>query len=205
MPAAQHLCDTPLKPLAGGAVISFPGVNVSVHTNGGAHRNRGTTAPIQLAFTTRVISTYYLGPTLCVLKVWILLSESSAAALRHSKRCTQLQYIALVVCCTLLTAGCSLSPNQHAGKVKYANPPKVGTWLQSQRELVACETIQAARHMADFGFFHPQCKQLVSIGQQDYLVESREIVHLKEGPMWLLNVKHHSRIYFVPIPWHDWL
>jgi len=121
------------------------------------------------------------------------------------KRRAQLQYIALVMSCTLITAGCSVLPNQIAGKVKYANPPAVGTWLQPQRELVACETIPAARHMADFGFFHPQCRQLIDIGPQDYLVKSREIIHLKEGPMWLLNVKYDSRIFFVPVPWHDWL
>jgi len=96
-------------------------------------------------------------------------------------------------------------PNHMAGKVKFANPPKTGTWLQSQRELVACETIPAARYMADFGFFHPQCKQLVDIGPKDYLVKSREIIQLQEGPMWLLKVSHQERDYFVPIPWHDWL
>jgi len=104
-----------------------------------------------------------------------------------------------------MLSACSSMSDRFDGKVKYANPPMVGTWLQSQRELVACETVVAARYMADFGFFHPQCVQLLDIGPQDYLVKSREIVQLREGPMWLLRVKYQERHFYVPVPWHDWL
>ena len=121
------------------------------------------------------------------------------------QRCNKMLCLTMLMCFTSISAGCAALSNQNGGKVEYANPPKVGTWLKSQRELVACETVLAARYMADFGFFHPQCKQLVNIGPQDYQVESREIVHLNEGPMWLLKVKHNERIFFVPIPWHDWV
>lgn len=110
-----------------------------------------------------------------------------------------------MLCITLLPVGCSGISKPKNVKVNFSNPPTVGSWLQSQRELVACETVLAATHMADFGFFHPQCKQLLNIGLQDYFVVSRKIVHLKEGPMWLLSVKHQKDVFFVPIPWHDWL
>jgi len=121
------------------------------------------------------------------------------------RRRARAHYFALAPCFVLLLFGCAGLPLHTSGKVKYNNPPKVGTWLKSQRELVACETVVAARYMADFGFFHPLCEQLTDIGPQDYLVAEREIVQLREGPMWLLTVEKQQRVFYVPIPWHDWL
>lgn len=104
-----------------------------------------------------------------------------------------------------LLPGCATHQGTRAAKVTYATPPAVGSWLQAQRELVACDTISAARYMADFGFFHPQCTQLTAIGAREYQVENRTKVQLNEGPMWLLQVQKQQSIFWVPIPWHDWL
>jgi len=105
----------------------------------------------------------------------------------------------------LLNACATLGSVSAPDRINYANPPSGGTWLPAQRELVACETVLAARYMGDFGFFHPQCTQLENIGPRDYRVTSRELVQLTEGPMWLLNVDLDGKLFFVPIPWHDWL
>ncbi len=111
------------------------------------------------------------------------------------------------IACLSLTwlSACSAIPDSRSSTVRYANPPAVGSWLKAQRELVACETEAAASHMANFGFFHPQCHQLETIGPRDYQVQSRQKVELREGPMWLLRVQHAQDLYWVPIPWHDWL
>jgi len=165
--------------------------------------------PPQVLLTSRLGSSHHLNTILSV-RVWRLFFKALATASGPStsykiQRLAQWRYLTVVLFCTLLPAGCTGLPSQFAGKVRYENPPAVGSWLQSQRELVACETVLAARYMADFGFFHPQCKQLLNIGPKDYLVESRKIIQLREGPMWLLNVKHQNKVFFVPIPWHNWV
>lgn len=105
-----------------------------------------------------------------------------------------------------LSSACSaVRPYDPAKPVNFQNPPSAGYWLKAQRELVACETEDAARYMADFGFFHALCTQLDKIQNQEYQVLSRSSKQLKEGPMWLLQVKRNNDVFYVPIPWHDWL
>lgn len=103
-----------------------------------------------------------------------------------------------------LTACNTVGPTS-ANKITYTNPPSVGSFIRAQRELVACETIAAARYMADFGFFHPQCVQLTMIGPGEVKVTGRERIELREGPMWLVQVEREGVGYFMPVPWHDWL
>ncbi len=109
-----------------------------------------------------------------------------------------------VVLGVLLLSSCitALAPPD---RLMFANPPVENSWLQPQRELFACETIDAARYMGDFGFVHPLCTQLLDIGEQDYRVIQRETVQLKEGPMWIIHAQHKQQTYYVPLPWHDWL
>ncbi len=105
----------------------------------------------------------------------------------------------------LILSACSATGLSNNKRISYTNPPPIGSWLPSQRELAACETMQAARFMADFGFFHPQCHQLLNAGVRDYKVINRTLVELSEGPMWLLDVEKDGQTYYLPIPWHDWL
>jgi len=105
----------------------------------------------------------------------------------------------------LVQVACATSVNGAGSKVLFASPPAVGSWLKAQRELVACDTIAAAKFMGDFGFTHPQCRQLTYIGPREYKVQERTKVELSEGPMWLLQVQREESTQWVPIPWHDWL
>lgn len=114
--------------------------------------------------------------------------------------------ICILLICTLLSSACSsVRPYDPSKPVNYQNPPSAGSWLRAQRELVACQTEDAARYMADFGFFHAHCTQLDKIQSKEYQVLSRSSRQLKEGPMWLLQVKRNKELFYVPIPWHDWL
>jgi len=106
--------------------------------------------------------------------------------------------------CLHVFSACATIPATSTSKIQYATPPNTGSWLQAQRELFACETIDAARYMANTGFFHGQCKQLEHIGLREYQVQSRIKIKLAEGPMWLLKVRHENSNFWVPIPWHDW-
>jgi len=115
-------------------------------------------------------------------------------------RLTRFSVIKYLPICFLLTACVSID-----NKVSFLNPPQPGTWLKSQRELVACETINSATFMANFGFFHPQCVQLTKIGTYEYRVVERQRRQLADGPMWLVKVIREKKVYWVPVPWHDWL
>jgi len=163
------------------------------------------TAPASIHSLHLKLSTHRSIPAPRLLSTPRVFFNPAVTSIFKPHRWVHLRKVVSVLWFTFLLVGCAGLSNQRVGKVTFSNPPKVGSWLQSQRELVACETVNAARYMADFGFFHPQCRQLVDIGSQDYLVKSRNIVQLQEGPMWLLIVGYQEREYFVPIPWHDWL
>jgi len=105
----------------------------------------------------------------------------------------------------LLCAGLTACSTASTHKITFANPPQTGEWLRAQRELYACETKAAARYMADFGFVHVRCSQLDQIGDTQYRVVGRQRVQLKEGPLWLIRVKRDNQVYWVPVPWHDWV
>lgn len=123
----------------------------------------------------------------------------------HSARAVLRAFCSFVLAIWLgAQSSCVIMPALNDSRVRFANPPRVGSWLPAQRELFACESVDAARYMAETGFYHTQCDQLTEIEQREYRVFSRSKVTLSEGPMWLLEVRRQQSIYWVPIPWHDW-
>ena len=108
---------------------------------------------------------------------------------------------------TLLGACTTIAPSPRDDRVSFHNPPAVGDWLKPQRDLVACDTLAAAQFMSNFGFLHPQCQQLENIEEREFKVIKRERMQLPEGQIWLLNVEQtaENALFYVPIPWHDWL
>ena len=111
-----------------------------------------------------------------------------------------------LLCALLLQAACAALPNQAVPRAaSFSSPPKVGSTLVGQQDLVACTTVFAAKNTSANGFMHPDCTDWPDIEPNQYRVMSRELIELAEGDVWLLEVHYKRAVFWVPFPWHDWI